>query len=234
MTDMPHAPGEHHLVHRTGWLRAAVLGANDGIISVSSLLAGVAASPVDKHGLILTGVASVLAGALSMAAGEYVSVSSQRDTEEADLRREKSELKAFPEAELEELTQIYVDRGLTEDLAKQVAHQLTAGNALEAHARDELGIVEHAQARPVQAAVTSAITFTVGALPPLVLAILSSRQDAVVAISAGALVLLAVLGAVGAVTGGAPVLKGVVRVTLWGALALAVTATVGHLFGVAA
>ncbi|MDV6330650.1 VIT family protein [Asticcacaulis sp. 201] len=226
-----HAAHERHFISRVGWLRAAVLGANDGIISVASLIVGVAATQSDKGTVVLTGLAALVAGALSMAAGEYVSVSSQADTERADLERERQELVDFPAAELEELTQIYVGRGLTRELAEVVATQLMASNALEAHARDELGISEHMQARPVQAALTSAATFASGAILPLVALLLSPRPLAVWTVTASALVFLGLLGALGATTGGSKVTKAVVRVVFWGAIAMAVTAGVGHIFG---
>ena len=230
MTDK-HARFELHFISRIGWLRAAVLGANDGIVSTASLIVGVAASPADKATILLTGVAALVAGALSMAAGEYVSVSSQADTESSDLAREMGELRDFPQAEEDELTHIYVERGLEPDLARQVAVQLMQKDALKAHLRDELGMSEHVQAKPVQAAVTSAVTFAVGALLPLLAMILSPRDVIVTAVSVCALLFLAGLGALGAISGGANVLKAVVRVTFWGALALAVTAGIGRLFG---
>lgn len=229
-----HRLKERHYVSRTGWLRAAVLGANDGIISVSALVAGVAASPAGKDSLIVTGVAALLAGALSMAAGEYVSVSSQADTEAADLARERGELRDFPAAEREELKHIYVERGLTPELAETVAEQLMAHDALGAHARDELGITDHNQAKPIQAALASALTFTSGGIVPIVVMALSPRDMVYAVVAGSALVLLAILGALGARAGGAKPLKGVLRVTLWGALALAVTGIAGHLFGAAA
>lgn len=226
-----HNASERHFMSRIGWLRAAVLGANDGIISTASLIVGVAASPADKGAILLTGVAALVAGALSMAAGEYVSVSSQADTEAADVARETAELRDFPEAELEELTQIYVARGLDLPLARQVAEKLMAGDALAAHMRDELGLSEHVEARPVQAAVTSAVTFASGAVLPLLVMWLCPRSWIVAAVSGGAILSLAVLGAIGARTGGSPMLKAVLRVTFWGAVALGVTAGIGRLFG---
>jgi VIT1/CCC1 family predicted Fe2+/Mn2+ transporter len=226
-----HRIKERHYISRTGWLRASVLGANDGIISVSSLIAGVAASQADKGAVVLTGIAALLAGALSMAAGEYVSVSSQADTEAADLARERGELRDFPAAEREELKHIYVERGLSPDLADQVAEQLMAHDALGAHARDELGITDQTQAKPVQAAMASAATFTSGGIVPIVVMALSPREWTFWTVSASALVLLAILGALGARAGGAEPLKGTLRVVLWGALAMAVTGAVGHLFG---
>ena len=226
-----HKAAEIHYISRVGWLRAAVLGANDGLISTASLIVGVAASHADKNAILLTGVAALVAGSLSMAAGEYVSVSSQADSENADLAREQQELKDSPAAELAELTAIYVARGLDDDLARQVATQLMANGALEAHARDELGLSAHTQARPIQAALTSAVTFASGAVLPL-LAMLLSPRPLIVAIVAGlTIVFLAGLGALGAVTGGSKIMTSIIRVTFWGALALAITAGVGKLFG---
>ncbi|MBS0359988.1 MAG: VIT family protein [Proteobacteria bacterium] len=222
---------ERHTVSRIGWLRAAVLGANDGIVSTASLIVGVAAAETARGGLILTGLAGLVAGAMSMAAGEYVSVSSQADSEAADLARERQELATAPEAELDEMTAIYVSRGLTPDLARQVAEQLNAGDALAAHARDELGIWEHTQARPVQAALTSALTFSVGAALPLAVAALAPVPVMIPAISAAALAFLAVLGWVGARAGGASPYRPALRVTFWGALALVATWAIGKAFG---
>ncbi|GGZ44115.1 VIT1/CCC1 transporter family protein [Asticcacaulis endophyticus] len=230
MTDK-HSRFELHFISRIGWLRAAVLGANDGIVSTASLIVGVAASPADKATILLTGVAALVAGALSMAAGEYVSVSSQADTEAADLARETQELRDFPQAEEDELTHIYMERGLDHDLARQVAVQLMQKDALKAHLRDELGMSDHTEAKPVQAAVTSAVTFAVGASLPLLAMIFSPRGLIVPAVSVCALLFLAVLGALGAISGGANVTRAVVRVTFWGALALVVTAGIGRLFG---
>ena len=231
MTSKHHHRKETHFISRVGWLRAAILGANDGIISVSSLVVGVAASPASKGQILLTGVAALVAGALSMAAGEYVSVSSQFDTEHADLEREKQELHEDPESELDELTQIWVARGLDDKLARQVAEQLTREDALAAHARDELGLSAELSAKPLQAAFTSAVTFTSGALLPLVAMVIAPRDQLAWWVSGAAIVLLAVLGALGAITGGAGVIKGTVRVAFWGALAMAVTAGIGKLFG---
>lgn len=226
MTD---AVTEHHLLHRTGWLRAAVLGANDGIISVSSLLVGVAAAPgVTAQTILLTGAAALVGGALSMAAGEYVSVSSQSDTEAADLAREHAELRRHPEAETDELAAIYVGRGVEPMLARTVAEQMMAHDALGAHRRDELGLADDGGSRPLQAAVFSAAAFTAGASLPLVAAVLTPRSLAVGVIPVVALVLLAVLGAVGARAGGAPVGRAMARVTLLGALAMAATAVLGR------
>ena len=225
---------ETHLVSRVGWMRAAVLGANDGIVSTASLIVGVAAAGSSKGAVIVAGVAGLVAGALSMAAGEYVSVSSQSDTEKADLAREAAELQASPEAEHAELAGIYVGRGLTPDLADQVAAQLMATDALGAHARDELGISEITTARPIQAALTSAATFAVGAAAPLATVALAPESWMVPAVSASSLVFLAVLGGLGARAGGAAMLRPVGRVVFWGAVALAVTAGIGKVFGVSA
>jgi vacuolar iron transporter family protein len=222
---------EAHLVDRIGWLRAAVLGANDGIISTASLIVGVAAAAAKQNDVLIAGVAGLVAGAMSMAAGEYVSVSSQSDTEKADLRREERELRANPADELDELAGIYVKRGLDPDLARQVATQLMSKDALGAHARDELGITQMTTARPVQAALTSAVTFTVGAALPLLMVLVSPVHLLVPLISAASLVFLAVLGAVGAKAGGASIISATVRVTFWGALALGITAGIGKLFG---
>ncbi|MFO1123361.1 MAG: VIT family protein [Hyphomicrobiales bacterium] len=222
---------ESHLVTRIGWLRAAVLGANDGIVSTASLIVGVAAASTGRSEVLIAGMAGLVAGAMSMAAGEYVSVSSQSDTEEADLDRERRELKEQPEAELEELAGIYMKRGVARDTALQVAQQLMAKDALAAHAHDELGISEITVARPVQAALTSAATFSAGAAMPLVLAALSPLPLMIPVVGAGTLLCLALLGAIGARTGGAKVLPATVRVTFWGAMALAVTAFIGKIFG---
>ncbi|TCR76646.1 VIT family protein [Rhizobium sp. BK376] len=224
---------ERHLVARIGWLRAAVLGANDGIVSTASLIMGVASASAGTSQVLIAGVAGLVAGAMSMAAGEFVSVSSQADTEKADLARERGELLTQPEAELEELTDIYVGRGLTHDLARKVAEQLTAKNALEAHSRDELGIAEHMAARPIEAALTSAVTFAVGAALPLLVVILSSPQTAVYAVAIASLISLALLGAIGAKAGGASILKASARVTFWGVFAMALTAGIGALLGIA-
>jgi VIT1/CCC1 family predicted Fe2+/Mn2+ transporter len=222
---------EQHTVSRIGWLRAAVLGANDGIVSTASLIVGVAAAEAARGGLILTGFAGLVAGAMSMAAGEYVSVSSQADSEAADLARERQELATAPEQELDEMTSIYVARGLTPDLARQVAEQLNAGDALAAHARDELGISEHTQARPVQAALTSALTFSVGAALPLGVALVAPLPSIIPAVSAAALGFLGLLGWVGARAGGASPWRPTLRVMFWGALALGATALIGKAFG---
>jgi VIT1/CCC1 family predicted Fe2+/Mn2+ transporter len=225
---------ERHLVHRIGCLRAAVLGANDGIVSTASLLVGVAAAAESKSAILLAGTAALTAGAFSMAAGEYVSVSSQADTEAADLARERAELATQPAFEREELAGLYVARGVELKLARQVADQLMAKDALGAHARDELGISEITTARPIQAAITSALTFSAGAVVPLLAAIASPKAYVGWTVTAAALVVLAILGAVGARTGGASIWRAVVRVSFWGALALGATAGVGALFGVAA
>lgn len=225
---------ERHLVQRIGWLRAAVLGANDGIVSTASLVAGVAAASQGRSEILVAGVAGLVAGAFSMAAGEYVSVSSQADTEAADLARERAELVTQPAFEHEELASLYVARGVAPDLARQVAGQLMARDALGAHARDELGISEITTARPIQAAVASALTFAAGAALPLAAAMAAPQALILPIVSGAAIVFLAILGAVGARAGGASIGKAVVRVTFWGALALAATAGVGALFGVAA
>jgi VIT1/CCC1 family predicted Fe2+/Mn2+ transporter len=222
---------ERHRTAHIGWLRAAVLGANDGLISTASLVVGVASSGVDRSAVLIAGVAGLVAGAMSMAAGEYVSVSSQADTEQADLARERAELAADPIAEHAELTKIYVDRGLTPELADQVATQLAENNALEAHARDELGLSEVTAARPLQAAGASAAAFTAGALLPVVVAILAPASSVTILVTGSALVLLAVLGAVAARVGGAAVVRGALRVAFWGAIAMGASAIVGRLFG---
>lgn len=222
---------ERHLVSRIGWLRAAVLGANDGIVSTASLIVGVAAAAAQSSEVLIAGIAGLVAGAMSMAAGEYVSVSSQADTEKAELERERTELATMPQQEREELTHIYVDRGLSEDLARQVADQLMAKDALAAHARDELGITETIAANPIQAAVTSAVTFATGAALPLLTVLVVPSAWLVPAVAAASLVALALLGAIGANTGGAPIWPATVRVTFWGALAMAITAAIGRLFG---
>ena len=224
---------ERHFVDRVGWLRAAVLGANDGILSVASLITGVAAADGGRHGVLVAGVAGWLAGAMSMAAGEYVSVSSQADSEQADLAREQDELHAMPEDELDELTGIYVQRGLDPALAREVAKQLTAKDALAAHARDELGIHEVTQARPIQAALASAASFSVGSAMPLLVALLAPLPWLVPAVIVASLLFLGVLGAIGARTGGANMWRATARVLVWGAAAMLVTAAVGRLFGVA-
>lgn len=222
---------EKHRVDRIGWLRAAVLGANDGIVSTASLIVGVAAAAASKNDILLAGVAGLVAGAMSMAAGEYVSVSSQSDTEQADLARERRELAEMPESELDELAGIYVERGVEPALARQVATQLMAKDALLAHARDELGISEITTARPIQAALTSAATFAAGASLPLLAVVISPPSLLIPATSLASLAFLAVLGAIGAQAGGAGILKPTLRVMFWGAVAMALTAGVGALFG---
>lgn len=229
MTTLP--AGEHHYVHRIGWLRAAVLGANDGIVSTASLIVGVAAASSDRNAILIAGVAGLVAGAMSMAAGEYVSVSSQSDTERADLETERKALDEAPEAELEELAQIYEQRGVEIGLARQVAAQLMEHDDLGAHARDELGMHEAASARPVQAALTSAATFSVGAVLPLAAVALAPISQAIPVVSVASLICLGLLGALSARAGGAGIVRAVARVTLWGALAMAATAAIGTLFG---
>ncbi|MBU1335217.1 MAG: VIT family protein [Alphaproteobacteria bacterium] len=223
---------EVHMVHRIGWLRAAVLGANDGLVSTSSLVVGVAAAGSGQTEVLIAALAGLVAGAMSMAAGEYVSVSSQTDAEKADVARETRELAETPEAELEELTQIYVGRGLDRELAEKVAAQLTERDALGTHARDELGISETVTAHPVQAAIVSALTFAVGAVIPLIVALLAPPTQITLVVAVSTIVGLAVLGGLGASAGGAGIVRGALRVTLWGALAMAATAAVGMLFGV--
>ena len=222
---------ERHQMQRIGWLRAAVLGANDGIVSTASLIVGVAAAAAGKSEVLLAGTAGLVAGAMSMAAGEYVSVSSQSDTEEANLARERAELAASPSAEEDELTNIYIKRGLDKSLARQVAHALMAKNALAAHARDELGISEYTTARPIQAALTSALTFSAGAALPLLAVVSSPSGQVVWVVAISSMAYLALLGAIGAKAGGAGIGKATVRVTFWGALAMAVTAGIGLLIG---
>ncbi|BBU59669.1 membrane protein (plasmid) [Mameliella alba] len=225
---------ETHMVHRIGWLRAAVLGANDGLVSTASLVVGVAAAGSGRPEILIAGLAGLVAGAMSMAAGEYVSVSSQTDAEQADIARETKELKETPEAELNELTNIYVQRGLDEELARQVAVQLTEKDALGTHSRDELGISDTVTAHPVQAALVSAATFAVGAVIPLIIASLAPTAQIAIIVALTTLVALAVLGGLGASAGGAGIVKGAIRVTFWGALAMAATAAVGMVFGVTA
>jgi len=222
---------ERHLVERIGWLRAAVLGANDGIVSTASLILGIAAASAPKTEILLSGVAALVAGAMSMAAGEYVSVSSQADTEQADLAREREELKSDPAGELAELAGIYEKRGLDGPLAKKVAEELMAKNPLKAHARDELGISQILAARPIQAAFTSAATFSCGAALPLLAVVIAPSRYLVALVAAASLVFLALLGAIGARTGGAKILPATLRVTFWGALAMAVTAGIGLVVG---
>jgi vacuolar iron transporter family protein len=228
---MPIHPPERHRTEQSGWLRAAVLGANDGILSTASLVLGVAAAHGSRSNVLIAGIAGLVAGAMSMAAGEYVSVHSQADTEQADLERERVELRTDDEGEHAELTAIYVGRGLDPLLAKQVAVQLMAHDALGAHARDELGISEALRARPVQAAFTSAGSFAVGASLPLIVATLVSEASLPIAVSGTSLLFLALLGGLAARAGGADVTRGAIRVTFWGALAMGITAGVGALFG---
>ena len=222
---------EVHRTHRIGWLRAAVLGANDGIVSTASLIIGVAASGASRSEVLVAGMAGLVAGAMSMAAGEYVSVSSQADTEAADIERERNELSDEPERELDELSSMYEARGLDADLARRVAEGLTAHDALGTHAREELGISDTMAARPVQAAFTSAATFAVGAALPFLAAALAAGTAQIALVAITALVFLAALGAVGARAGGAPMVAAAVRVTFWGALAMVVTALIGSAFG---
>lgn len=224
---------ERHLVSRIGWLRAAVLGANDGIVSTASLVIGVAAAGADKQAILVAGMAGLVAGAMSMAAGEYVSVSSQADTERADIARETKELREQPEFEVQELAQIYVARGLAPDLARTVAEQLMAKDALAAHARDELGISDITTARPIQAAIASALTFAAGAAAPLLVVVIAPLAYLIASVAGASLVFLAALGGAGARAGGATMWRPVLRVVFWGALAMAVTAGIGALFGVA-
>jgi vacuolar iron transporter family protein len=224
---------ERHKTHRVGWLRAAVLGANDGIVSTASLIMGVAAAGASSQSIVVAGVAGLVAGAMSMAAGEYVSVKSQADTERADLAREKAELTSDPAHEHEELTNIYVSRGLDRALAEQVAFQLAQHDALGAHARDELGINEVLGAKPLQAAISSAASFAVGAALPLAVVILAPMTHLMWSVSISAIIFLGLLGAVSAQAGGAPILVATWRVIFWGALAMALTAAIGKLFGVA-
>ena len=223
---------EFHRIDRVGWLRAAVLGANDGLISTASLVVGVAAANVGTTATILAALAGLVGGALSMGAGEYVSVSSQADSEHADLARERQELAAAPEAEHRELASIYVQRGLSPELAEQVARELAAHDALGAHARDELGISEHTRAQPILAAVTSTVSFALGAAVPLVLVILVPAGRLTAVVFGSSLVLLVALGAIGARLGGAPWLKAALRVAFWGVVAMGATALIGRAFGV--
>lgn len=224
---------ETHRTHRIGWLRAAVLGANDGIVSTASLIVGIAASHAAHHDIVLAGVAGLVAGAMSMAAGEYVSVNSQADTEQADLARERKELKEDVHHEQKELQAIYIARGLDPLLAGQVAEQLMNHDALGAHARDELGISATGTARPIQAALTSAVTFAVGALLPLLIAMLVPGTNLIVFVSSASLLFLAMLGILAAYTGGSSLTKSAFRVTFWGALAMGLTAVVSAVFGTA-
>ena len=228
---MPGHHNETHRTHRIGWLRAAVLGANDGIVSTASLIVGVAASHAAHHEILLTGIAGLVAGAMSMAAGEYVSVSSQADTEYADLARERKELHEDGDHEKQELQAIYIARGLDPLLAEQVAEQLTNHDALGAHARDELGISDTGTARPIQAALTSAATFAVGAALPLLIVVIAPVPELILLVSVASLLFLTLLGILAAYTGGSGIIKGAFRVTFWGALAMGLTAGVGHFFG---
>lgn len=223
---------EKHYVNRVGWLRAAVLGANDGILSTTSLIIGVAAASVTRGPIILAGLAGLVAGAMSMAAGEYVSVSSQEDTEQADIKREKKELETMPDIELGELSKIYEKRGLTKELALQVAEQLTAHDALDAHIRDELGINEITTARPLQAALASFAAFIAGGLLPFLVALIAPVKQMIYYEYGFSIVFLMILGALAAKTGGSGVAKAVIRICVWGTLAMIATALVGHFFGV--
>jgi len=233
MITTPARHKEEHRAERIGWLRAAVLGANDGLVSTASLVVGVASADATNRATLVAGVAGLVAGAMSMAAGEYVSVSSQSDTEAADLARERRELATEPEKELEELASIYQARGVSAELSHQVARELMVKDALAAHARDELGFTETSAARPLQAAAASALTFALGAVLPIIVTIVAPAGMTTLSVAAATLVGLMVLGGVAAQTGGAPILKGVLRVTLWGALAMAVTSGAGRLFGAA-
>ena len=224
---------ERHLIARIGWLRAAVLGANDGIVSTASLIVGVAAANATQQSILVTGVAGLVAGAMSMAAGEYVSVSSQSDTEKADRAREAVELATLPEAEHEELVRIYEERGLERALAEQVAAQLIAHDAIGAHLRDELGLLDTTAARPIEAALSSAASFAVGAAMPLLMVFVAPNKLLVPAVAIASLLFLAILGVVGARAGGANIWRATLRVTFWGALAFALTAGIGRLFGAA-
>ena len=230
-SSVPSAHAEPHLSGRSGWLRAAVMGANDGILSTASLIAGVAAGSGDKATILLAGLAGLVAGALSMAAGEYVSVSSQADAEKADVARERAELETNPEAELAELTAIYEERGLGPDLARQVAEELTASDALAAHLRDEIGLTDLSPPRPVQAASVSALTFAAGAAVPLGVAAFVAVESTVPWVAAATLLALGSLGAFGAQVGGAPLIRAALRVMIWGALAMAATSVIGALVG---
>lgn len=233
MTSASAHPDDPHYIHRTGWLRAAVLGANDGIVSVSSLILGVAAATSDREPIIVAGVAGLVAGAMSMAAGEFISVSSQRDSENADIKREKQALAQTPEEELAELAGIYESRGLNPETAATVARELTAHDPLKAHVRDELGLTDALSARPLQAAIASGTTFSSAAAVPLLAAWLAPATAIMPAVVVVSIVALAILGMLGARAGGAPLLPGTVRVVGWGIFAMAITAAVGSLFGVA-
>ena len=223
---------ENHFVNRSNWLRAAILGANDGILSTASIVIGVAAAATTRESIILAGIAGLVAGALSMAAGEYVSVSSQSDIESADLNREQQELDEFPEEELHELAKIYKNRGLTNELSLEVAKQLTQHNALEAHARDELGINDISQAKPLQAAFASGAAFVFGGILPIIVALYVELNQMIIFQYSFSILFLALLGAVAAKTGGSSVWKSIIRITFWGTLAMLLTALIGYLFGV--
>ncbi|MEN2434798.1 VIT family protein [Weeksellaceae bacterium A-14] len=223
---------EQHFVKRVGWLRAAVLGANDGLLSTTSIVIGVAAADPSRHSIILAALAGTIAGAMSMAAGEYVSVSSQADTEQADLEREKKELEEMPEFELQELAKIYERRGVSKETAFQVAKELSDHNALEAHAKDELGINEITVAKPFQAAVASFFSFLAGAALPMILAVFAPEENMVFYQYGFSIIFLMILGAIAAKTGGANIAKAMLRICFWGTVAMAITAVVGHLFGV--
>jgi VIT1/CCC1 family predicted Fe2+/Mn2+ transporter len=222
---------ENHFVNRSNWLRAAILGANDGILSTASIVIGVAAAATTRESIILAGIAGLVAGALSMAAGEYVSVSSQSDIESADLNREQQELDEFPEEELHELAKIYKNRGLTNELSLEVAKQLTQHNALEAHARDELGINDISQAKPLQAAFASGAAFVFGGILPIIVALYVELNQMIIFQYSFSILFLALLGAVAAKTGGSSVWKSIIRITFWGTLAMLLTALIGYLFG---
>lgn len=223
---------ENHFVNRSNWLRAAILGANDGILSTASIIIGVAAAATTRESIVLAGIAGLVAGALSMAAGEYVSVSSQSDIETADLKREQQELDEYPEEELQELAKIYSNRGLTPELSLEVAKQLTQHNALEAHARDELGINEISQAKPLQAAFASGAAFIFGGIMPIIVALYTKIDSMILFQYAFSILFLALLGAIAAKTGGSSIWKAIIRITFWGTLAMLLTALIGYLFGV--
>ncbi len=223
---------ENHFVNRSNWLRAAILGANDGILSTASIIIGVAAAATTRESIVLAGIAGLVAGALSMAAGEYVSVSSQSDIETADLKREQQELDEYPKEELQELAKIYSNRGLTPELSLEVAKQLTQHNALEAHARDELGINEISQAKPLQAAFASGAAFIFGGIMPIIVALYTKIDSMILFQYAFSILFLALLGAIAAKTGGSSIWKAIIRITFWGTLAMLLTALIGYLFGV--
>jgi VIT1/CCC1 family predicted Fe2+/Mn2+ transporter len=223
---------EKHYINRSGWLRASILGANDGILSTASIVVGVAAATDIRESIVLAGIAGLTAGALSMAAGEYVSVSSQTDLEKSDLEREKAELRDFPEEELIELAEIYAERGLEKDLALKVAEQLTSHNALEAHARDELGINDMTQAKPLQAALASGAAFIFGGILPVIAALLVPLNQMILLQYLLAMAFLVILGTFAAKAGGSSIKKAIIRITFWGTVAMGITAYIGHLFGV--